>query len=176
MTAPDINSVVLRETIAGYTQAYTVFSSTVEPLPGQQFINIGEECMIRLTATNDPYFGTAGGVGLVNVRWHVMSVNTALSIVVPPLPLEAREGPTADMPLLTAGDHVPELYLFPRYGKKLLEQGETDVIEIRGHADSAGVIQILFNLVADVDAGGLDLLDQTSSALGNQPSAQVEPT
>ena len=173
MPVPTINSVVLRDTIAGYTQEYTEFSSTVEPLAGQQYINPNEEFILRLTATNDPYFGAVGGVRLVNVRWHVESVNAAVSIVVPPAPLEARTGPTTDLPLLTAGDHVSELYIFPRYGKKVLEQGETDEIEIRGFAENPGTILVMFNLLADVDADGLGLMDQTSWALASLPPMQV---
>ncbi len=173
MPAPTINSVVLRDTIAAYTQEYTEFSSTVEPLPGQQFINPEEEFTLRLTATNDPFFGVTGGVRLVNVRWHVESLNAAVSIIVPDLPLEAREGPTTDLPLLAAGDHVSELYIFPRFGKKVLEQGETDEIEIRGYAENPGTILIMFNLIADVDSDGLDLTDQSCSALASLPPTQV---
>lgn len=173
MPTPTINSVVLRETINAYTQEYTEFSSTVEPLPGALAINPKDECIIRLTATNDPYFGVTGGMRLVNVRWHVESINAALSIVVPDLPLEAREGPTTDLPLLTAGDHVPELYIFPQFGKRKLKQGETDQIEIRGYAENLGTVSVLFNLLADVDPDAFILTDQSNSALGNLPPIQV---
>lgn len=92
-------------------------SSTVEPLHGAE-IHRGEECAIRLTATNDPYFGSAGtghvGVRLVNVRWHVdVLTPSVVTVIVPDPPLYARSGPTDDLPLLTAGDRVSELYIFP---------------------------------------------------------------
>lgn len=173
MPIPAINSVFLRETINAYTREYTVFSSTVEPLPGALVIKEKDECVIRLTATNDPYFGVTGGMQLLNVRWHVESVGTAISIVVPDLPLEAREGPSSNLPLLTAGDHVPELYIFPRFGKRKLEQGETDQIEIRGFAENLGVIIVMFDLVADVDPDAFVLTDQPTIVLANQPAIQV---
>ncbi len=174
---PAISSVVLRDTIAGYTQEYTNFSSTVEPLSGQQFINPGEEFILELTATNDPYFAGSGGVRLVNVRWHVAEVGAAnpptVSILVPGPPLEGRAGPTDDLPLLTAGDHVAELHVFPKFGKSVLEPGETDVIELRGFAEAAGTIQIQFNLLADVDPDGLDLADQSTYSVAAGGTAQV---
>ncbi len=178
MTAPSISSVVLRDTIAAYTQDYAQWSSVVEPLPGQQHINPGEEFTIRLTATNDPYFVSSGaghvGVRLVNVRWHVRVVNTTpVNIVVPNSPLDAREGPTDDLPLLTAGDHVPELYVFPRHGKSILVPGETDTVELRGIALATGTILVMFNLVADVDDDWLDLADQEGNPLAALGTGQV---
>lgn len=176
---PPISSVVLRDTISGYTQDYTEFSSTVEPLPGQQYINEGEEFVLRLTATNDPYFAGAGGAGvrLVNVRWHVAEVGAAnpppITFIVPDAPLDGRAGPTDDLPLLTAGDHVPELYVFPRFGKSVLEPGETDVIELRGYAEETGTILIMFKLLADVDPAGLDLADQSTYPLAALGTSSV---
>jgi hypothetical protein len=167
MTAPSISSVDLRDTIAGYTQRYVESSSEVEPLTGD-LINPGERCKLRLTATNDPHFptGAPGGVRLINVRWHVRVINTTVvDIVVPPRPLDARDGPTDNLPLLTPGDSVPELYVFPRHGKSVLDPGETNSIELEGNALAAGTILVMFNLVADVDAYQLDLVDQANSPL-----------
>ncbi len=178
MTAPSINSVVLRDTIAAYTQTYVVVSSTVEPLNGQQ-INLNEECSIRLTATNDPFFGSAGtghvGVRLVNVRWHARVVNpNVLTLIVPDPPLYARTGPTDDLPPLTAGDRVSELYIFPEHGKKVLDPGETNTVGLRGYAEGAGTINVMFDIVADVDDDWLDLRDQATYPLGNQPPISVQ--
>ena len=178
MTAPTINSVVLHDTIAAYAKTYVVVSSTVQPLDGPQ-INLDEECAIRLTATNDPYLGRAGtghvGVGLVNVRWHARVINpSVLTLIVPDPPLYARTGPTDDLPPLTAGDRVSELYIFPEHGKKVLDPGERNTIELRGYAEGAGRITVMFDIVADVDDDRLDLRDQASYPLANVPLISVE--
>lgn len=166
-TSPSNNSALLGETISTYLQEYVEFSSTVEPLAGEQHISPGENFDITLTATNDPYFptGGSGGVRLVNVRWHVSVVSPATSLVVPEAPLDCREGPSDDLPLLTPGDTVQEMYVFPRFEKKNLAPGETDRIELQGYANAEGTILIMFDLVADIDADWLDLTDQTSSSL-----------
>ncbi len=179
MTAPTIDSVVLRDTIAAYAKTYVVVSSTVQPLHGAAGIHPGEECAIRLTATNDPYLGRAGtghvGVGLVNVRWHARVINPGvLTLIVPDPPLYARTGPTDDLPPLTAGDRVSELYIFPEHGKKVLDPGERNTIELRGYAEGAGRITVMFNIVADVDDDWLDLRDQASYPLANVPLISVE--
>lgn len=176
MTAPAISSVVLRDTIATYTREYVEFSSVVEPLPGQDYINLKDEFTIRLTATNDPYFGGAGNVGvrLVNVRWHVEVISTSsIKLIVPEGPLDARAGPTDDLPLLTPGDKVSEFYIFPQHGKSVLEPGETDTIELRGKAKRTGTILVMFNIVADVDPDPLNLVDQDTYPLASLGTTQV---
>lgn len=167
MTSPSNNSALLGQTISTYTQEYVEFSSTVEPLAGEQHISPGENFDITLTATNDPYFpnGGSGGVKLVNVRWHVSVVAPTVSLVVPDAPLDCREGPTDDLPLLTPGDMVQEMYVFPRFEKKTLSPGETDRIKLQGYANSDGTILIMFDLVADIDADWLALTDQASFSL-----------
>ena len=175
MSVPAISSVVLRDTISLYAQNYTVHSSTVAPLPGQQFINPQERCSLHLTATNDPSFGGAGQVGvrLVNVRWHVWTTNATLNIVVPDAPLDSRAGPTQDLPLLTPGDDVSELYVFPRFAKKVLEPGETDDMTLECTALAVGTILVMFDLVCDVDPDALELVDQTCFPLASLGTAQV---
>ena len=164
MTTTTMGSVELRDSIAGYAQHYVERSGEVSPVTGTQ-ANPGEEVSIHLIATNDPNAGVLGadhvGVRLVNVRWHVHSLNSTVTIIVPNAPLDARAGSTENDPLLTPGDRVSELYLFPRYGKKVLDPGETDSIELRGFAESAGTILVMFDVVADVDDAWLDLKDQT---------------
>lgn len=167
MTTTTMGSVELRDTIAQYTQQYVEYSGEINAVTGDQ-VNPGEEVTISLTATNDP--GAASGIDhvgvrLVNVRWHVRSVNSTISLVVPTAPLDAREGPAEDLPLLTPGDQVSEYYVFPRHGKRVLDPGETNRLKLRGHADNAGTILVMVDLVADVDPDWLDLVDQESSPL-----------
>lgn len=152
--------------MAAYVERYVERSVVVEPLPGETIIGPGEAFIIRLTATNDPFFSGAGsnvGVRLVNVRWHVTSgITTTANLVVRDAPLDAREGPTNDLPLLNPGDHVSEMYVFPRGDNRRLEPGETDTIEVRSIAQATGTIQIYFDLVADFDTDWLGMEDQGS--------------
>lgn len=167
MTSPSNNSALLGETISTYLQEYVEFSSELEPLPGEEHISPGENFDLTLTATNDPYFptGGSGGVKLENVRWHVSVVTPSVSLVVPSAPLDARNGSADDADLLTPGDTVQEMYLFPRFEKKVLAPGERDTIKLQGYANAEGSIVVMFDLVADIDADWLDLTDQTTSPL-----------
>jgi hypothetical protein len=163
-----IGSVELRDTVADYTQQYVERSGEVSPVTGTQ-ANPGEEVAISLVATNDPNAGGAGadhvGIRLIDVRWHVRSLNNTITLIVPSPPLDCRAGPSDDLPLLTPGDRVSELYVFPRHGKRILDPGETNSIELRGFAENAGTILVMFDIVADVDDDWLDLSDQDSFPL-----------
>lgn len=171
-----LGSVELAEIIARYTRDYVEHSSVVEPLPGQQYINPGEEFTVRLTATNDPNFAGSGtaGVRLVNVRWHLRVINTSVvNIVVPAPPLESRTEATDDLPLLTPGDHVSELYVFPRFGRSVLDPGETNNMVINGIALDVGTILIMFDVVADVDLEWIGLAGQNTNPLASLGTASV---
>lgn len=171
---PVITSNTLRETIATYTREYVDRQNLevdVQPAAGNVDINPLEFFRIILRATNDPNFSNPtgadpAGVRLVNVRWHVRVVgqNPVAEIVAPGAPHDAREGPSEDLPLLTAGDTVSELYLFPRHGKSVLGPGETDEIELQGWAPgpNVGAFTLGFDITADVDADQLGLEDQIS--------------
>lgn len=177
-----ISSTSLRDIIATYTQEY-VSRARLEvlalPLDGQTQINPGEEFRIILRATNDPDFSNPtgadpAGVRLVNVRWHVGIIGSAAlcNFIVPDRPLDSREGPSEDLPLLTPGDHVGDMYIFPRFGKSVLDPGETNEIELRGLAlGPVGTFTLIFDITADVDAERLNLEGQTS--FSDTGSAQV---
>jgi hypothetical protein len=92
-------------------------------------------------------------------------------IIVPDAPLDARESSSDTSPLLTPGDVVKEIYIYPRFGKSVLDPGERNQIELRGVALTTGTITLTFEIIADVDQELLGLEDQSSFV--DTGSAQV---
>jgi hypothetical protein len=163
-----IVSTDLRDIIATYTQRYVKVPNLevdVEPLAGEQHINPGEDFRIILRATNDPDLGgvNPAGVRLINVRWHVGMINpNVCDIRVPGRPLDARASSSEDSPLLTPGDRVKEIFIFPRHGNSVLDPGEANDIELTGVALETGIITLTFKIIADVAPEPLGLEDQSS--------------
>jgi hypothetical protein len=175
-----VSSTTLRDIVATYTQEYVNrqhLEVIVEPLAGQTIISPQERFTITVRATNDPDFSNPSGanpagVRLINVRWHIGMINENIcDIEVPEPPLDSRASSSANSPLLTPGDLVKEIYIFPRFGKSNLDPGETNEIRLEGVALQTGTITLTFDIIADVDPEFLSLEDQSS--FSDTGSAQV---
>lgn len=148
----------LRNTVATYVGANVdVTIREFEAVTGNT-IDPGEDFKVPLEATN------TGDVNLVNVTWFVemVTANAETRLVAPDQPMIARTGPTEDSPVLTPGDEVEEMYLFPERGRRVLEPGETNVVKVLAHgpSDPAGEsVAFQFKILADVDEAWLFPVD-----------------
>jgi len=139
----------IRSLVAGYVPG-NVTVSVVGPDPdvGDE-VGPNEGFKYTLRATNN------GEVQITNVIWHVfMSPFNTTQLVVPGGPLASRSDPDESLPTLNPGDLVQELYIYPQFGKKVLEPGETDEIRLKGMATSnpsGEVAAIQFKLIGSVD-------------------------
>lgn len=128
-----------------------------EPLAGSE-IDPGEDFRVPLQASN------TGDVKLINVTWFVemITANAETRLIVPDPPLIARDGSSEDSSPLTPGDEVEAMYIFPEFGKRVLQPGETNVVRVtaRGPSDPAGEsVAFEFKILADVDENWLFPVD-----------------
>lgn len=162
-----INLQELRSALVAYVDSkVTVTISALVPSSGAS-IGPNEEFTFSISARNAD--AASGGIALKDVVWRAWVQNDAVAkLIVPPVPMVARSGPTASSPVLTAGSQVREMYLFPGsdFAGNYLSVGDTDSISLRGKAGSSGSggsTNVQFKIYADPDMDWLFPKDQDSS-------------
>ncbi len=148
-------------------------------------INPGESFTVTLTATNAD--AANGGVPLKDVVWYVVIQDEDIATFEVPTnpPLVARSGLSRNLPTLTPGSNVREMYLFPSsilgnfrsvgsnnlipspIAGNYLSVGDTDSISLTcqaGDGSTGGTCFMFAKIFATVDHDWLYPIDQDSAS------------
>lgn len=146
-------SIVLSE-IRTAVQTYlnTKVNTTISAITpdGPATLNPNEEGSFKVEIANA--LAGAGGVRLVNVRYHLRTTTPALlKFKVPPVAVAAaKSGVALASPALTPGTFVSEMFLFP--GDNSLDAGDIDTLNgLKVKATALGNANITCHVHADID-------------------------